>query len=582
MECKKLGKGNRGGSLMAPAMDCMKLGSVFMSSRTAMFASAFASAFIVCSIYMAFNYPSKMVINPILIQREAWFHWSSNSSSALLSFFFSNSGLSPSSDKFTHDAIHVKQNHVPDKSKANMTVQKASQPTNRKNGPTNAPEHFRNTTVSTVPMKRNDIRSGGHNGLETDKPLQLISFGPNREADRNGIDAASLALNETVSRTEKTYRNPVSRTEQTYGNHSGSVSVSRLREKQCNIFSGRWVRDSSYPYYAAGSCPHIDESFNCFKNNRPDNEYEKWRWQPHDCSIPRLNATDMLERLRGKRLTFVGDSLNRNMWESLVCILRHVVEDKGRVYEISGRHDFKTQRFYAFRFEDYNCSVEFVRAPFLVQEGQMPAGNGSMKDTLRLDVMDNFAPKYKEADVIVFNTGHWWSHDKTSRGKDYYQEGNDVYPLLDGLEAFRKAIRTWGRWLDSSIDSRRTQVFFRGYSASHFSGGQWNSGGKCHKESQPIFKESYITKYPPMMDVLESVMKEIKTPVTYLNITRITDYRKDAHPSIYRKQYLSQNEQLTPEKYQDCSHWCLPGVPDTWNELLYASLLMTRQGLWAL
>ncbi|KAM0902155.1 hypothetical protein ACQ4PT_019484 [Festuca glaucescens] len=27
---------------------------------------------------------------------------------------------------------------------------------------------------------------------------------------------------------------------------------------------------------------------------------------------------------------------------------------------------------------------------------------------------------------------------------------------------------------------------------------------------------------------------------------------------------------------EDCSHWCLPGVPDTWNELLYA-LFMRRQ-----
>ena len=35
----------------------------------------------------------------------------------------------------------------------------------------------------------------------------------------------------------------------------------------------------------------------------------------------RFNGTDMLERLRGKRVIIVGDSLNRNMWESLACLL---------------------------------------------------------------------------------------------------------------------------------------------------------------------------------------------------------------------------------------------------------------------
>lgn len=64
-----------------------------------------------------------------------------------------------------------------------------------------------------------------------------------------------------------------------------------------------------------------------------------------------LNATDFLERLRGQKLVFVGDSLNRNMWESLVCVLRESIPDKTGVYEISGRTEFKKKGFYAFRFE---------------------------------------------------------------------------------------------------------------------------------------------------------------------------------------------------------------------------------------
>lgn len=50
-------------------------------------------------------------------------------------------------------------------------------------------------------------------------------------------------------------------------------------------------------------------------------------------------------------MVFVGDSLNRNMWESLVCILRHSLKYKKRVYEISGKREFKKKGIYAFRFE---------------------------------------------------------------------------------------------------------------------------------------------------------------------------------------------------------------------------------------
>jgi len=64
-----------------------------------------------------------------------------------------------------------------------------------------------------------------------------------------------------------------------------------------------------------------------------------------------LNATDFLERLRGQRLVFVGDSLNRNMWESLVCILRESIRNRKRVFEISGRREFKKKGVYSFRFE---------------------------------------------------------------------------------------------------------------------------------------------------------------------------------------------------------------------------------------
>ena len=106
-------------------------------------------------------------------------------------------------------------------------------------------------------------------------------------------------------------------------------------------------------------------------------------------------------------------------------------------------------------------------------------------------------------------------------------------------------------------------------------GGQWNSGGQCDNETEPIINEKYINinDFFPYLDVLEKVLKGMKAPVFYLNITRMSDFRKDAHPSIFTKPYLTEEERRAPERFQDCTHWCLPGVPDTWNEIVYAQLL---------
>ena len=42
--------------------------------------------------------------------------------------------------------------------------------------------------------------------------------------------------------------------------------------------------------------------------------------------------------------------------------------------------------------------------------------NGTEDAKLKLDELDATTPAYRSADIVVFNTGHWWTHYKTSRG----------------------------------------------------------------------------------------------------------------------------------------------------------------------
>lgn len=136
---------------------------------------------------------------------------------------------------------------------------------------------------------------------------------------------------------------------------------------------------------------------------------------------------------------------------------------------------------------------------------------------------------------------------------------------------------TWSRWIDRHVDANKTRVFFRSTSPEH-TGKQW-----CYNETQPMMNDSYAAIFPErMIQIVEKTIQGMKTPVTYLNITNLSQYRRDAHPSIYRTKQgktLIAMKQKQPESFADCSHWCLPGLPDTWNRLLLSILFETSKDI---
>ncbi|KAI4308050.1 hypothetical protein L6164_031168 [Bauhinia variegata] len=87
--------------------------------------------------------------------------------------------------------------------------------------------------------------------------------------------------------------------------------------------------------------------------------------------------------------------------------------------------------------------------------------------------------------------------------------------------------------------------------------------GSCKGETESYEGRDYSGGPHPAEVVLEKILAPLKKAVHLLNITLLSQYRKDGHPSVYG---------LGGMRGNDCTHWCLPGVPDTWNLLLYAAL----------
>lgn len=93
--------------------------------------------------------------------------------------------------------------------------------------------------------------------------------------------------------------------------------------------------------------------------------------------------------------------------------------------------------------------------------------------------------------------------------------------------------------------------------------------GNCYNETIPVEDPNYDIPiaFKKTMPIVDELLSKPNVQITFLNITRLSNYRKDAHVSIYRKQWQNKTKSGS-----DCIHWCLPGVPDTWSELLFTKL----------
>ncbi|CAI7861233.1 unnamed protein product [Closterium sp. NIES-54] len=278
--------------------------------------------------------------------------------------------------------------------------------------------------------------------------------------------------------------------------------------------------------------------------------------------ISQFDASAFLERMRNKVFLVVGDSLSMNFFSALQCLIETATPTKSRDGPLFPGGP-RTRAVFAPHF-----NATFLRhaSSFLVESS--PSGERSTASTwtVRLDQVDlNWSPVLRYSDFVVFGIGAWYTIANLK--KRHYLVNNTEQPRWNRIATMKTALHTITRFT-RSINYTGMPMLLT-YSPVHVKVRPISTMPElgCSSYMQPVGVEA-LEGAQWATDALAARYAQMKVVRQYkefkvVDVTPLSLFRPDGHLQNHCESV----------KGVDCLHWCLPGIPDTWTDILYSVVM---------
>ena len=344
----------------------------------------------------------------------------------------------------------------------------------------------------------------------------------------------------------------------------------------CDVYDGDWIYVNSAPRYrlvkpivgadvlAQVPARHAKQPYRYFWgcDDKPKQIFEpsQYRWQPRNCELPELTRQSFCDKFAGLSVLFVGDSLQGQIFRSIVSLTNATlfnlapIDGESRELGISGYNLLHEVRLDAI----VNCNdsvvshksntemesllaqtrLLFRRDEWFMRDAKRPKPTAT-EGTGGPRWYQPWGADLAQADVLVFNAG---SHYRPS--KQYKAE------MQDTLDYLAKSWKPGGRRIifRETAHHLPCKTLPRALRFSELSYFAANLTGGIHPTIGEVLEQNKF-----MADAVAAING------TTLFVNDLSRCRLDDHNP--------------PHRAGDCSHFCLPGTPDTWNDILLHSFV---------